>query len=164
MGKPGFPIPPPIGTGLVRPVWYSPSGDGTGKPAFPAFAGRRKGQPECSLVSTGVGKPGVHGCGETRFPHHLTRWEGLGGLRPPKNNVHCSIVWRSRMDSYRLIGPDRTCAVEACEEAASPRMPRFVAGLRPAIPPPGGDRVPSSTIHSMTHRGNQTGHPGDAIP
>ena len=26
------------------------------------------------------------GCGETGFPHPPTRWEGLGGLRPPRNN------------------------------------------------------------------------------
>ncbi len=42
--------------------------------------------------------PAPQGDGETRFPHPPTRWEGLGGLCPPKNYFHPVSVRRSRMD------------------------------------------------------------------
>ena len=34
--------------------------------------------------------PLAQGDGETRFPHPPTRWEGLGGRSPPRNNVFSS--------------------------------------------------------------------------
>jgi len=42
--------------------------------------------------------PAPQGDGETRFSHTSTRWEGLGGLRPPRKYVHPVSVRRSRMD------------------------------------------------------------------
>jgi len=94
-------------------------------------AGRRP-RNSCSYEQTlserGVGKPGFptppprRGDGETRFPHPPTRWEGLGGLRPPKKDVHPVGVRRSRMDGCHVnIG-----------------SPRGVWGNRVSVPPPAG--------------------------
>jgi len=45
-----------------------------------------------------AGAARTQGDGATRFPHPPTRWEGLGGLRPPRKYVHPVGVRRSRMD------------------------------------------------------------------
>jgi|GEM_PF-980940 len=68
------------------------------------------------------------GCGETRFPHTPTRWEGLGGLRPPKKYVHPVSVRRSRMDG---CGDHRSPG-----SAPLPASPPLGGGAR--FPPPAG--------------------------
>jgi len=42
--------------------------------------------------------PAGRGDGETGFPHPPTRWEGLGGLRPPRNNR--MFIMRTRIISH----------------------------------------------------------------
>jgi len=49
------------------------------------------GKPGFPILSPGgrvwEGAALEQGDGETRFPHTLTRWEGLGGQNPPKKNL-----------------------------------------------------------------------------
>jgi len=44
--------------------------------------------------------PAPQGDGATRLPHPPTRWEGLGGRSPPKNNLIfiAALCGASRMD------------------------------------------------------------------
>jgi len=71
---------PPLGGGAGLPP---PAGEGWG----------RGSHLRCNVL------PLERGYGATGFPHPPTRWEGLGGLRPPKKYVHPVGVRRSRMDN-----------------------------------------------------------------
>jgi len=60
---------------------HTPSARGMGQPGFPT-------------------PPAPQGDGATRLPHPPTRWEGLGGRSPPKNNLIfiAALCGASRMD------------------------------------------------------------------
>jgi len=72
------------------------------------------------------------GCGETGFPHPPTRWEGLGGRSPPRNNRMFipSVCGASRMGVWgdphggrdaRVASPRAGCprSHETCEQLTS---------------------------------------------
>ena len=61
------------------------------------------------------------GRGETGFPHTPTGWEGLGGLRPPKNYFHPVGVRRSRIDgcSEALEKIEQTCYIIPAQRFAA---------------------------------------------
>jgi len=71
-------------------VHISPGSAGS----FPAETRRgRDALPEVHIHRPWEGLGGAaleQGYGETRFPHTLTRREGLGGLRPPRKNLFSS--------------------------------------------------------------------------
>jgi|GEM_PF-2171755 len=72
MGEPGSPIPLPGGRG-----WEGCT------------------LPRSRFIPSVCGAALEQGDGETWFPHPPTRWEELGGLHPPKKQVHPVGVRRS---------------------------------------------------------------------
>jgi len=120
MGKPGFPIPPPGGR-----VWASKAFPG--EPLYPiADAGLRPAHPG---PGPREGAALAQEDGETRFPHPPTRWEGVGGLRPPTKN---------RMFIAALCGGAAWMAAVTIVRRVLPPSQPPPAGGRSRMPAPGG--------------------------